>query len=376
MYAQVPGFKKAWNELATEHRKALKEEGVVGATLAFVYDGEIIAVDYYGMEDVAGNRPVDEHTIYHWASITKTFTGVAIMQLRDHGLIELDDPIIKYVPELCDVYNPFGSMQDITIAQIMSHSSGFRGPTWPWDGGKDWQPFEPTEWSQFVAMIPYTRIFFEPGSKYMYSNPAVIFLGQTIERESGNEFEAYIDANIFELLGMKNAYFDITPWHLLDDRSNNYKIIDGKPVANGLDFNTGITVSNSGLNASVADMAKWVSFLMNAPQSKQAVYKEVLAHQSLQEMWQPQVPVPDSLVLAPVTTGLSFFLYQKNGHKIVGHSGSQKAFRSFIFFDPKANIGLIGVYNTAGGDETGADTGMILKKVRLKAMEKFFPLFW
>lgn len=374
--AQVPGFQNAWNELVKEHRMALKEEGIVGATIAIVHNGEIIAVDYYGMEDIAGNRPVDKNTIYHWASITKTFTAVGIMQLRDHGLIELSDPIIKYVPELRGVYNPFGPMSEITIRQLMSHSAGFRGATWPWGGDKPWHPHEPTKWPQLVAMIPYTRIFFEPGSKYSYSNPGIIFLGLTIEGQTGNEYESYIDANIFELLGMEDAYFDTTPWHLLDDRSNNYRTINGEPVANGLDFNTGITVSNGGLNTTVNDMAKWVAFLMGAPQSKQSLYDKILSRSSLHEMWQPVVTVTDSSALGETEMGLSFFLYQHKGHKMVGHTGSQKAFRSFILLDPKADIGIIGVYNTAGGDETASDTGKIRIMTEKYAMEDIFPLFW
>ena len=61
---------------------------------------------------------MDEDTIYHWASITKTFTGIAIMQLRERGLLKLDDPIVRYVPELKAVHNPFGSMEAITIRPI------------------------------------------------------------------------------------------------------------------------------------------------------------------------------------------------------------------------------------------------------------------
>lgn len=372
-------FQEKWQALVADHRQALKKEGIVGATIAFVYNGKIVATDYYGMEDLATNRPVDKHTIYHWASITKTFTAVGMMQLRDHGLIELSDPIVKYVPELWGVYDPYGSMKEITIRQLMSHTSGFRAASWPWqkhEYKKPWQPHEPTKWSQLVAMIPYTRILFKPGSKYSYSNLGFIFLGKTIERETGSEYESYIENNIFDLLGMYSAYFDTTPWHLKDDRSNNYRLINGQPVANGLDFNTGVTVSNGGLNCTVAAMAKWVSFLMDAPKSKQSLYSTILSHRSLEEMWTPVARVADSSTLGPVKIGLSFFLYHKNGHHIVGHTGGQMSFNTFIFLDPKANVGIIGAYNTAGGDETAPATGKIMTSVRAQALNKLFPLFW
>lgn len=368
-------FDDAWNRLVTKHRSNLEDEGIVGATFAFVHNGEIIAVDYYGMEDLATDRPVDEHTIYHWASITKTFTGVAIMQLRNHDLLELNDPIVKYIPELRRVYNPYGSMKEITNRQLMSHSSGFRGPTWPWGGDKSWHPHEPTKWPQLVAMFPYTRIHFEPGSKFSYSNPGIIFLGRTIEQQTGSEYESYIDGNIFDLLGMDDAYFDTTPWHLLDNRSNNYRIVNGEPVANGLDFNTGITVSNGGLNTTVNEMAKWMGFLMGAPKERQPIYEKVLEPGSLDEMFEPVISIADSSGLGEVAMGLTFFLYQHNGHQLVGHTGGQKSFSTFIFFDPKSDVGIIGAYNTTGGDKTAPEIDKIINRVRVAGLEKFFPLF-
>ena len=129
----------------------------------------------------------------------------------DHGRLKLDDPIIKYVPELKAVHNPFGDMNEITIRHLMTHSAGFRDATWPWGGDKDWQPHEPTKWDQLVAMMPYTEILFKPGSKFSYSNPGIIFLGRVIEALSGEDYEVYIDKNIFKPLEMSRSYFDTTP---------------------------------------------------------------------------------------------------------------------------------------------------------------------
>src|ERR1051325_452389 len=104
-------------------------------------------------------------------SIAKTLTGVAIMQLRDRGHFSLDDPAVKYVPELRQVHNPYGDISQVTIRHLMTHSAGFRAGTRPWGGDQPWHPFEPTRWEQVVAMMPYTEILFPPGMKYSYSNP-------------------------------------------------------------------------------------------------------------------------------------------------------------------------------------------------------------
>ncbi|HKJ00934.1 MAG TPA: serine hydrolase domain-containing protein, partial [Longimicrobiales bacterium] len=316
--AQLPqAFDAAWRRLADGWRDANAAQGVVGASLGLVRAGELVRLETFGAADLATGRAVDEETIYHWASITKTFTAISILQLRDRGLLSLDDPVVRYVPELRDVYNPFGPMEGITLRQLLSHSAGFRDGTWPWSEGEPWEPYEPTEWSQLVAMMPYTRILFEPGSKFSYSNPGIIFLGRVIEKVTGDVFEAYVDKNIFRPLGMRRAYFDTTPWHLLRYRSNHYFVGDGGPEAGGLDFNTGVTVSNGGLNAPIPDMARYLAFLMGSPAGG-ADADAVLARSSLEEMWRTVVPIGDSAI-GRESMGLCFFLYDGNGRRLVGH---------------------------------------------------------
>ena len=168
----------------------MEEQQMVGGSLWFFRDGKPVANEFHGYADLSEERRVDENTIFHWGSITKTFTGIAIMQLRDRGLLRLDDPVIDYLPEIKAVHNPFGDMETITIRQVMSHSTGLRNPTWPWGGSEPWHPHEPTEWAQLVAMMPYTNVQFQPGSRYSYSNLAIIFLGRIIEQLTGDVYEA------------------------------------------------------------------------------------------------------------------------------------------------------------------------------------------
>ncbi len=332
----------------TRYEQELKQNGVVGSSFVFLKDNKVAATDYYGSANLAKNQPVDENTIYHWASNTKPFTGIAIMQLRDHGLLKLDDPVTKYLPELRAVHNPFGSMDDITIRHLMTHSAGFRGGTWPWGSGKDWEPFEPTDYSQLVAMFPYTEIRFKPGSKFSYSNPGIVFLGKIIEKLSGDDYEVYVDKNILKPLEMYRSYFDSTPYHLLKYRSHSYYIENGKRTEGHFDANTGITVSNSGLNSPLPDMIKYVNFLVGDPKTQDG-YEGVLKRSSLEEMWQPQIKTEaDANGNKGFTTdiGLIFFLDTTLGPKHLGHGGDQNGFISYIDFDPAKREASILVFNT------------------------------
>jgi len=328
--------------------KELKQAGIVGGSFVFLKDNKVVASDYYGSANLAKNQPVDENTIYHWASNTKPFTGIAMMQLRDRGLLKLDDPVTKYLPELREVHNQYGSMDEITIRHLMTHSAGFRNSTWPWDQGKDWEPFEPTEYSQLVAMLPFTEILFKPGSRFSYSNPGIIFLGRVIEKLTGDDYEVYVDKNILKPLEMYRSYFDTTPYHLMKYRSHSYYIENGKRSEGRFDANTGITVSNSGLNSPLPDMIKYLNFLGGDP-SKRDVYDGILKRSSLEEMWQPQIKAEVDANGNPGFTtdiGLIFFLDQRLGKTHLGHGGDQNGFISYIDFDPARREASIIVFNT------------------------------
>ena len=170
----------------------------------------------------------------------------------------------------------------------MSHSAGFRAATWPWGGDQPWHPFEPTTWAQVVAMMPYTDVQFAPGTKYSYSNPGVIFLGRIIERLSGDDYEVYITKNVLMPLGMHSTFFDRAPYYLLPHRSHSYFRTDEGINEARFDFDTGITVSNGGLNSPFDDMAKYLAFLLGN-EARKAEYDVVLKRSSLEEMWTPQI---------------------------------------------------------------------------------------
>ena len=369
-------FAPAWKDVSGYFHQALKEEGVVGGSLWFLHGDSVLAREFHGAADQASGRMVDANTIFHWASITKTFTGIAIMQLRDRGRLTLDDPIVRYVPELMAVHNPYGPMEAITIRQLMSHSAGFRNPTWPWGGDKPWQPFEPTDWSQLVAMMPYTQILFPPGSRYSYSNPGIIFLGRVIEKLSGDDFEVYIDKNILKPLGMTHSYFDITPYHLLADRSNNYEVDKEGTRPNGLDFDTGITTSNGGLNAPLTDMAKYFAFLLGkGPGAGGAI--PVLQRASLEEMWHPVLPAADAEAMGD-SVALSFFVKHSGSVRLIGHTGSQRGFRAFFYLHPETGTAVVAAFNTAAADERPGnhpDIGRVREGIVERVVKGVLPLF-
>ena len=358
---------KALDEFRAFYRQAIERTGVVGSSVRIVHDGRVVFSDVVGSAKLDERRAVDEDTIFHWASITKTFTAIAIMQLRDRGRLSLDDPIVKYIPELREVHDPFGPVDAITIRHLLSHSAGFRAATWPWGGDKPWEPFEPPGWLQLRAMFPYTEVLFPPGSKYSYSNPGLVFAGRVIELLTNEDYEVYVDKNILRPLEMRGAFFDKAPYYLLPQRSASYFLRNGKLEAAPFDFDTGVTVSNGGLNAPLSDMVKYLNFLMGtAPdQAARARYDTVLKRSSLEEMWKPVVPVEgaDANGAQSASMGLCFFLERHGGMRFIAHSGGQNAFISHFYLQPDSRTAYIVAFNTIGdppakdgkGDTRGLD---------------------
>ncbi len=123
-------------------------------------------------------------------------------------------------------------------------------------------------------MLPYTEVLFRPGTGTRYSNPGIVFLGRIIEALSGEDFEVYVAKHILMPLGMHRTFFDRTPPYLLPFRSHSYMRTDGTLAEGRFDFDTGITVSNGGLNAPLTDMALYLQFLLGDP--VQPAYDAVL----------------------------------------------------------------------------------------------------
>lgn len=352
----------AWREVVNEFRAACEQAKVVGASLMFVRGGEEVGFVAHGLADRENGRPVGRDTIFHWASCTKTLTGIAVMQLRDRSRLRLDQPAIEFVPELREVHCPFGRIEDITLRHLLTHSAGFRSATWPWCGQKPWHPHEPRRWAQLVAMMPYTEVEFAPGSRFAYSNPGIVFLGRTIEALSGEDYEVYVEKNVLRPLGMHQSYFDVTPYHLQRHRSHSYAVRADGITDHGADFDTGITVSNGGLNAPLPDMARYLTFLLGQtePGSPAA---GVLAKESLQEMWEPVLPTDPKAAEPKDHMGLTFFVHERGGSRFVGHTGGQRDFATFFYVHPPSGTGVLAAFNTN-------TAGPVMRKVRDLCIEK------
>ena len=172
---------------------------IPGVAVGIVKDGQIYYTKGFGVMNTKTKDPVTENTIFHMASVSKPFVATAIMQLVEAGKVELNKPVVGYIPyfEVTGIKH-----LKITVQQMLTHTSGM-----PDVMDYEWgQPEEPAD-----ALMRYTKslkdekLIFAPGEKWQYSNMAFEVLGHLIEKVSGLSFEEYIRKNILDPLGMKQS---------------------------------------------------------------------------------------------------------------------------------------------------------------------------
>lgn len=372
-----PAIPAGWAGYVRAFDAFVARDSIVGAATLVMQNGRVLARHEIGYGDRALGQRVDSNTIFHWGSITKTLTAIAVMQQVDRHRLSLDARVTDFIPELRRIHSAWGTTDSITVAMLLSHSSGLQDATWPWKQGKPWEPFEPTTWDQLVAMMPYQEVAFKPGSRFSYSNPGFIYLAKIVEQLTGDPWEAYVQKNIFTPLGLTRSYFNTTPYHLARFRSNNYTVNRDSStgrisvVANGRDFNPGITIPNGGWNAPLGDLARYAAFLTDsdvelliggepAVSGAEAIrqrYETVLPHRTLEQMWQPRYATDGD---PKWSMGLSSFSIVEGGVRIVGHTGYQAGFRSFIYWNPRNKAAVIGAFNTDNGAEPEqSDSGFV-----------------
>lgn len=181
-----------------------------GLSVVVVKDGEVVYKNAFGYADGPRNIKATPETVYHWWSMTKIPTAIAIMQLQEQGKIKLDDEVTKYLPWF-EVTYPSGDSPAIAIRHLMQHTSGLPNPVPAMIGWVHYDDATPNQTEVLKKYLPeFNNVKFEPGSKAIYGNLNYMVLGAVIEAVSGQTYEEYILENILAPLGMTQTNFVYT----------------------------------------------------------------------------------------------------------------------------------------------------------------------
>ncbi len=257
-----------------------KEHHTPGFVYGIVLDGELVYSGGFGYKNVEKQTPVNNASLFRIASMSKSFTAIAILQLRDAGKLNLDDPASKYIPEMKNLVYPTMDSPKITIRHLLTHGAGFPEDN-PWGD----RQLADTD-KEFLQMVKDGLSFSNaPGIAYEYSNLGFALLGQIIQKVTGMPFEKYTTEHILKPLGM-NA----TVWEFEKAQTENlalgYNWIDSSYVNIPLEHH-GAFGAMGGLITSINDFVKYVNLHLSAWPPKSDTDTGILKRSSLREMHYP-----------------------------------------------------------------------------------------
>ena len=233
------------------------EAHVPGLVYGIVQDGRLTIVQGQGIQDVASKRPVDDNSLFRIASMSKAFTALAILTLRDAGKLALDAPAETYVPEMRAWTYPTTDSRRIRVRDLLNHSAGFVTDD-PW--GDRQQPLSEADFTALLkAGVPFSR---QPGQAMEYSNLGYATLGRIITNVSGKRYQDYIRETLLVPLGMTSTTYDIATSPAAR-RARGYRWQDDGWVAEP-DMADGAFGAMGGIETSASDYARWIAFLLSA----------------------------------------------------------------------------------------------------------------
>ncbi len=345
---RVRKLKAALPEIERLFATLVERQHIPGAALGVLIDGELASMLVAGIRDLESRAAVTSETVFRIASMTKSFTAMAILRLRDEGRLSLDEPVERYVPELASLPYPTKDSPILTIRHLLTHSEGFPEDN-PWGDQQLAQPSKIlSAWMR--AGIPFSNV---PGMAYEYSNYGFAILGQVVAKASGQTYQDYVQRYILTPLGMQATTFEAS--NVRPDR----KALGYRWQQNAWHLEPalgdGAFGAMGGLWTSTGDLARYVAFLMGAFPPRDEAEKGPIRRSSAREMqqaWRARPPqaareaVDGPLVLSVSAYGYGLGVSQDcQFQHIVAHGGGLPGYGSLMRWLPEHGVGLIAFGN-------------------------------
>jgi D-alanyl-D-alanine carboxypeptidase len=310
-----------------------------GLSVGIVYDQEIVWSKGFGLADVAEKTPTTPQTIYRIASITKLFTATAIMQLRDAGLLQLDDPIKKHLTWFRMV-EKHSDDPPITIRHLLTHTAGLpREVDFAyWNDGELFP-----ERAEMIERLAQQETVLGTARDWKYSNLGLTLAGEIVAAVSGRSYVDYIRAEILDPLGMGNTFVEtISPDHPQLATGYGKRLPNQERAVSPFTDCRSVTPA-ANMASCVEDLARFAMLqLRDGPVGG----AQILAGSSLREMQRVHWLNADW----SAGRGLGFYVWRKDGKTLAGHGGALQGYRTEFQVCPEDKIGVIVLTNADDGN--------------------------
>jgi CubicO group peptidase (beta-lactamase class C family) len=338
--------------------RLMSTDNVPGAALALIKDGRIILEKGYGFRDLAAHAPVTTATLFNIGSISKSFTALDVAQLVDQHRVELDTPVIRYIPNF-RLSDPRAT-RAVTLRQLLSHTSGL-----PPD--EKWPPQVPPAREGIVSEFANMPITAQPGTQFQYCSRCVVLAAYVLERLTGQSWETYTRAHVFIPLGMITASFGPLGLEQTPNRAQPYRhdaVLGEVPVPWGRLQYLQVLAPAGGIDANVDEMARYALLQLGGGT---IFRRRVLSPQMMAELHRPEISVgPDWTPAARIQNlhyALGWFTADMRGMHLIFHNGANPGFRAAITLVPASRAGVVILTNGASDRFTNAATRSLLEQL-------------
>lgn len=323
----------------------IQYDRIPGLAVGIVHNGKLVYQKGFGFADVESKIAMSPKTCFRIASISKTFTAVAIMQSVEQGKLNLDDRVEKYLPWF-KAQTKDSDSSNITIRQVLSHTGGvFRDGNTP-----HWENDKFPDLAGLKKSISNKAVVFENLTKFKYSNFGFALLGEVIKKASGLDYDEYVTKHIIKKIGMERTAPDYS-------KENNDWLAKGysRPIPNKEreafpHSETKAYAPATGFLSNVSDLAKYLA----AMSLKRKDTNTLVGKESKKEMVREYWPTGEE----NESYGLGFDIYKIEKRKIVGHGGGFAGFITQISLDVENDIGVITLTNTNDSSCGSISTGI------------------
>ena len=350
----------------------VERQRMPGAVLGIIVDGELVWVKATGMRETKDRTAVTPDTVFRIASMTKSFTAMAILKLRDEGKLSLEDPVSRYIPAMAELPYPTKDSPVITIRHLLTHSEGFPEDN-PW-GDRQLAQSDETMRAWIRGGIPFSTA---PGTAFEYSNYGFAMLGQVVAKASGRPYADYVRDNILRPLGMNSSTFDMNAVPR-DQIALGYRWEDDQWKDEPI-LAHGAFGSMGGLWTSARDLARYVAFLMSAFPPRDEAENGPIKRSSAREMQQVGRFQPGGafrgIVDGPLqfsAGGYGYGLGVSQDCRVnyrVGHGGGLPGYGSLMSWLPEHGVGLIAMSNRTYGGFGGLFSDILTAFVKTGALK-------